>query len=53
MIAHVVLPVADEAEASKVAKSMKRAGDFSLAFDYRGKKHEFSFARKGEGLEME
>ncbi len=53
VLAHVILPVVDATEAAKVAKSMRRAGDFSLSFDYRGKKHEFRFARKDGGLMME
>jgi hypothetical protein len=50
VLAHVILPVADDAEAAKILKTMKRSGDFSLSFDYRGKRHEYRFRRDGEGL---
>ncbi len=53
ILAHVVLPVEDEAEAAKVTKSMKRSGDFTLSFEYRGKAHEFRFKRGADGLVME
>jgi hypothetical protein len=53
VIAHVILPVENEAEAMKAVNSMKRSGDLTLSFEYRGKKHEFRFKRGEEGLVLE
>ncbi len=53
VLAHVVLPAADEAEAVKVAKSLQRSGDLALSFTYRGKKYAFRFRREADGLVLE
>ncbi len=52
-IAHVVLPVENEAETAKIVQSMKKSGDITLSFEYRGKKHAFRFNRGADGLALE
>ncbi|MHB9029193.1 MAG: heparinase II/III domain-containing protein [Candidatus Latescibacterota bacterium] len=53
VLAHVILPVEAEDEAVRAVKSMKRSGDLSLLFEYRGKKHELRFRKGDEGLVLE
>ena len=53
IIAHIILPVKDEAEAAQVVKSSRRSGNFTLSCEYRGKKYEYRFRKDAEGLVLE
>jgi hypothetical protein len=56
VLAHVILPVKDDAEAKAIVKSAKRSGssgDFSLSFMKDGKKYEYKFKKTGDGLVLQ
>ena len=53
-LAHVILPVADEIEAKKIAESCERQvdadGNFTLTFAYGGEDYTYQFEMTGNGL---
>jgi hypothetical protein len=56
LLAHVILPVRDDAEARKIAASVRRspdgAGNLALSFEKAGKKYNYVFGKAGEGLAL-
>ncbi len=54
LLAHVILPVADDAEAKKIVKSVKRSldskGNLTLSFEKTGAKYVYAFENTGKGL---
>ena len=54
LLAHVILPVQDDAEAKKITASVRRsfdgAGNLTVSFEKAGKKYSYVFGKSGEGL---
>ncbi len=57
VLATIILPVADDAEAQKIVKSVKKstdsAGNYSLSFENGGKTLNFRYKKAADGLVME
>ncbi len=54
VLAHIILPVRDDAEARKVAASVRRsadsAGNLTITYEKSGRKHRTVFENTGDGL---
>ena len=57
IIAHIILPVEDNSETSKIVKStkssLKHSGDYTLSFIKNGKTYSYKFVKGPEGLLLE
>lgn len=57
VLATVILPVTDDAEAQKIVKSVKKttdsAGNYSLSFQKGGKTYSYSYKKGADGLLLE
>jgi hypothetical protein len=54
LLAHVILPVRDDAEAEQIAASVRRsldpAGNLTMEFEKTDKKYRYMFGESGAGL---